>query len=167
MKILGVVLSLGLCFNLISYSAWAQEEGMRIKEGSKVSFEYTLTVDGEVTDTSQGRGPLEYTQGQEQIIPGLEKELKGMKVGDEKTVTIVAKDAYGLVNLQAFQEVLKSAMPQGIELKEGIQLQMQTAQGQTLPVKISEVKEDAVVIDLNHPLAGKDLTFKVKIVSIE
>ena len=82
-----------------------------IKEGSKAKFDYTLTVDGKVADTSAGRGPLEYTHGAGMIIPGLEKELLGMKVGDKKTVTVKPEEGYGLVLQEALSAYRKKPFP--------------------------------------------------------
>ncbi|MFH1504373.1 MAG: peptidylprolyl isomerase [Candidatus Omnitrophota bacterium] len=165
MRIFSLIVSLGILFGSIGYAADGGDAV--IEKGSKVLFEYTLTVDGEVVDSSKGRDPLEYVHGSGQIIPGLSKELEGMKAGDEKTVIVAAEDGYGLVNTEAFQEVPKTNLPQDIELKAGMNLQMQAAQGQIIPVKIKEVKEDSVMLDLNHPLAGKILTFEVRIISID
>ena len=140
---------------------------MTIHEGSKVSFDYTLTVDGQVVDSSQGRGPLEYTHGQGQIIPGLAKELEGLKVGDEKEVVVAPEDAYGEVNPEAYKEIDKASLNVDQEPKVGMLLQVTTPQGQVFPVRISEVKDDTLVLDFNHPLAGKTLNFQVKIVSVQ
>ena len=147
--------------------AQAKGAAMTIHNGSKVSFDYTLTVDGKVVDTSQGRGPLEYTQGQGQIIPGLAKELEGLKAGDKKTVVVAPEDAYGPVNPQAFQEVDKSVLKGDQEVKPGMILQVSTPQGQVFPARVAEVKEKTMVLDLNHPLAGKTLMFDVTIVSVK
>jgi len=167
MRVLRVVLCLGLVLNLIGCKAKAEGEKMGIHEGSKVAFDYTLTVGGAVIDSSKDRGPLEYIHGQKQIIPGLSRQLEGLKAGDTKVVTVAAKEAYGEINPKAFKEFPKASLPQNLDPKKGLALQMQASNGQTFPGVITEVKEDAVVVDLNHPLAGKDLTFDVKIVSVE
>ncbi len=138
-----------------------------IEQGSKVAFDYDLTVEGQNVDSSQGKQPLQYTQGQKQIIPGLEKELLGLKVGDEKSVVVSPKEGYGEMNPEAFREVKKSTLPAGFDPQVGMMLSMRGKGVSPMPVKISEVKEDSVILDLNHPLAGKTLNFKVKIVSIE
>jgi FKBP-type peptidyl-prolyl cis-trans isomerase 2 len=140
---------------------------MSIKDGSKVSFEYTLTVDGEVVDTSKGRGPFEYTQGSGQIIPGLAKQLVGMKAGDEKKITISPEEGYGVFNPEAVKEIPKTSLPPDVDVKPGMYLQMKTNTGQQVPIRVTDVKENAVVLDLNHPLAGKTLDFDVKIVSVQ
>ena len=140
---------------------------MTIQKGKQVSFDYTLSVDGEVVDSSKGGQPLEYTHGEGKIIIGLEKEMEGLKVGDEKTVEVKPEEAYGVKDPQAFRDVPKSSLPQGLEPKVDMMLQMQGPGGQALPVRISEVKDDKIVLDLNHPLAGKTLMFQVKIVEIK
>ena len=139
---------------------------MTIKEGKKIAFEYTLTVDGEVVDTSKGKEPLEYTHGDASLIPGLTSRMEGMKEGEEKKIPVPAAEGYGLVNPEAFQKVPKAQMPADMNPEAGMMLQAQRPDGSVLPVKISEVNDDSVVIDFNHPLAGKDLTFDVKVVSI-
>ena len=149
---------------LIAVPARAQEV---VRDGKDVKMDYTLTVDGKVVDSSKGKKPLEYTQGEGQIISGLEKQMAGMKVGESKTVTVPAKDAYGPVNPNAVQEVSRSFFPADMELKEGMVVPLQNSEGHVIPAKIAEVKKDVVVLDMNHPLAGKDLTFNVTVVGIQ
>ena len=139
---------------------------MTIKEGKKVSFDYTLTVEGEVVDTSKGRKPLEYTHGDSSLIPGLTSRMAGMKEGEERKIEVPSEEGYGLVSQEAFQEVPKTQLPKDITLNPGMMLEAQRPDGSVLPVKIAEVKDAAVVIDLNHPLAGKNLVFDVKVVSV-
>ena len=135
--------------------------------GNKIAIHYTGTLaDGSVFDSSEGRDPLSFTMGEGQIIPGLETALDGMAEGEEKTVTVPADDAYGQKNPQAMQRVPRSSVPDGIPLDLGTQLQLQTPEGQAMPVTVAEVTESEVVLDANHPLAGKDLTFALKLVSI-
>ena len=136
--------------------------------GNKIAIHYTGTLaDGSVFDSSEGRDPLSFTMGEGQIIPGLETALDGMAEGEEKTVTVPADDAYGHKNPQAMQRVPRSSVPDGIPLDLGTQLQLQTPEGQAMPVTVAEVTESEVVLDANHPLAGKDLTFAVKVVSVD
>ncbi|MAN16139.1 FKBP-type peptidyl-prolyl cis-trans isomerase [Alterinioella nitratireducens] len=136
--------------------------------GNKIAIHYTGTLaDGSVFDSSEGRDPLSFTMGEGQIIPGLETALDGMAEGEEKTVTVPADDAYGQKNPQAMQRVPRSSVPDGIPLDLGTQLQLQTPEGQAMPVTVAEVTESEVVLDANHPLAGKDLTFAVKVVSVD
>jgi len=151
---------------LVSYPAQIRGENVTIQKGSQVSFDYTLTVDGVVVDSSEGRGPLQYTHGEGQIIPGLTKQIEGMGVGEEKKVEVFPEEGYGLINPNAFQEVPRSTLPANIEPKVGMTLQVRSSGGTAMPARITELKEDSIVIDLNHPLAGKTLNFQVKIVSI-
>lgn len=136
-----------------------------IKEGSKVKFDYTLTVEGKVADTSAGHGPLEYVHGAGHIIPGLEEELLGMKVGDKKTVNVKAEKAYGLVLEEAIRRVPKEAVGGAENLKVGDMVGASNA-GHTFRAIVKEITDKEVVLDFNHPLAGKDLTFEVEIKEI-
>lgn len=140
---------------------------MIIQKGRQVSFDYTLAVDGAVVDSSKGKEPFQYTHGEEKIIPGLSRQLEGLKAGDEKKIEVASQDAYGAVKSEALQEVSKSELPSGIEPKVGMPLQVSDQTGKIMVIKIAEVKESTVVMDFNHPLAGKTLTFDVKIVSVK
>jgi FKBP-type peptidyl-prolyl cis-trans isomerase SlyD len=138
-----------------------------VQAGSEVSFDYTLTDDnGKVVDSSKGKEPMQYVHGKGQIIPGLEKELAGMTVGTEKKVTVKPEEAYGPVDPRAFQEIPKEKLPPEA-LKVGAMLMAQGPQGQGVPVRVHEIKENTVVMDFNHPLAGKTLSFDVKITGIK
>ncbi|WP_298962280.1 peptidylprolyl isomerase [uncultured Roseibium sp.] len=137
------------------------------KSGDTVRLHYKGTLDdGSVFDSSEGREPLEFTVGSGQIIPGLDRAIPGMKVGDEKTVNIAAADAYGPVNPDARQAVPRSNIPENVPLEVGLQLQAQTENGQMMTVTVVEVGEAEVILDANHPLAGKDLTFEIQITGI-
>lgn len=136
-----------------------------IKKDSKVAVHYTLTVDGQIADSSQGRGPLEYTQGAGQIIIGLEEALEGLKAGDKKSVDIEAKKAYGEVNPEAKRRVPKTAISNIDTLKVG-DIVGASANGHTFRARISEITDKDVELDFNHPLAGKKLHFDVEIVSV-
>lgn len=136
-----------------------------IKEGSKAKFDYTLTVNGKVADTSAGRGPLEYTHGAGMIIPGLEKELLGMKVGDKKTVTVKPEEGYGLVLQEAIKRVPKEAISNANELKVGDMVGASNG-GHTFRAVVKEIGEKEITLDFNHPLAGKELVFDVEIKEI-
>ena len=168
MKIAGVI---GLTLALALTAAEAQEKDKAvspaIENGAKVQLEYTLKDDGgKVLDSNKGRDPLTYTQGQKQIIPGLEQALSGMRAGDEKKVTVKPADAYGEVNPNAVTEVPKEMLPPDA-LKVGTELVAQSQGGDRRIVRIKEVREQTVVIDLNHPLAGKTLFFDVKVLGVE
>ena len=137
------------------------------KAGDTVHFHYTGTLsDGTVFDSSEGREPLSFTLGSGQIIPGLDAAIDGMAVGDKKTVTIPAKEAYGEHDANARQAVPRAQIPDHIPTDPGTQLQMQSAQGQVIPVVVIEADDEQVVLDANHPLAGRDLTFAVEIVAV-
>ena len=136
-----------------------------IKEGSKVKFDYTLTVEGKVVDTSAGRGPLEYTHGAGHIIPGLEKELLGMNVGDKKSVDVAPEEGYGKVLDEAIRRVPKEAIGGAENLKVGDMVGASNA-GHTFRGVVKEITDKEVVLDFNHPLAGKTLHFDVEIKEI-
>lgn len=136
-----------------------------IKEGSKAKFDYTLTVDGKVADTSAGRGPLEYTHGAGMIIPGLEKELLGMNVGDKKTVTVKPEEGYGLVREEAIKRVPKEAVSNAGDLKVGDMVGASNGE-HTFRAIVKEIGEKEITLDFNHPLAGKELVFDVEIKEI-
>lgn len=138
-----------------------------VQSGAEVSFDYTLTDEsGRVVDTSKGKVPMHYVHGTGQIIPGLERELTGMTVGGEKKVTVKPEDAYGPVDPKAFREIPKESVPPEA-LKVGTMLLAQGPAGEGVPVRVHEVKENTVVMDFNHPLAGKTLSFDVKITDIK
>ncbi len=138
-----------------------------VKSGDTVRIHYKGSLnDGSVFDSSEGRDPLEFTVGSGQIIPGLDSALPGMKVGDEKTVHVPADNAYGAKDPNATQPVPRDQFPADIPLEVGTQLQVQTPNGQVMTVSIVEVREDSVVLDANHPLAGKDLIFDISLVAI-
>ncbi len=135
--------------------------------GKKVTLDYTLMVDNKMMETSIGKTPLTYVAGSRMIIPGLEAQINGMRVNEEKTIKVPAKDAYGEVDPKAFRDFPKTSLPKDIEPKVGMVLQATAPDGAKFPAVISAIKGDKVTLDFNHPLAGKDLTFKVKILNIE
>ena len=138
-----------------------------VKDGMMVSLEYTLkSPDGKVLETSKGKEPLKYIHGQKMMIPGLERELTGMKVGAEKHVTVKPEDAYGKIDPKAVQEIPKEKIPANA-LKVGAVLAARSPEGMVVPMTIREIKEKTVVMDLNHPMAGKTLVFDVKVVDIQ
>jgi FKBP-type peptidyl-prolyl cis-trans isomerase SlyD len=142
-------------------------ESPAIEQGSTVQLEYTLTDDaGAVLDTNKGQAPLTYTHGEAQIIPGLERQLAGMHTGEEKKVTLPPGDAYGPVDPAAQTEVARDALPPAA-LVVGTRLIARNAAGDARPVVVKEIRDQTVVIDLNHPLAGKTLVFEVKVLSVE
>ena len=137
-----------------------------IQDNMLVRFEYILTVDDKVFDSSQGKGPMNYVHGRGEIIPGLEREMSGMHVGDSKEITIKPQDAYGDVNPAAVIEVQKIQLPQGTEPQVGMILSGRDPEGHTFQARIAQLKEKSVMLDMNHPLAGKTLHFKVKVTEV-
>ena len=141
--------------------------GEAVAQGMKVKFDYTLTVDKEVVETTEGKQPLEYVHGKNMLIPGLERELEGLKVGAVKAVIVKPEDGYGPVRTDALREFEKSKFPKDIVPQVGMVLEMQDPQGNPYPAMVKEIKDKVVVLDFNHPLAGKELKFDVKIVGVE
>jgi FKBP-type peptidyl-prolyl cis-trans isomerase 2 len=161
------VVGLFLVAGLVLGTGASHADDAMIAAGKKVKFDYTLTVEGQEVETTKGKQPLEYTQGQNQLIPGLEKQLDGMKVGESKAITVKPEEGYGPVRPDAFREFDKAKLPPTPEAKVGMMLELKDKDGNAFPATISEVKEKTVMLDFNHPLAGKELTFNVTIVSIE
>lgn len=137
-----------------------------VTNGQVVSMEYTLWVDGEVLDTSDGQGPLQFLAGYGNIIPGLEQEMMGMKIGDEKEVTVAPADGYGEYDEAAFMDVPRKEFPADMELEEGLELSVNDDEGHAHYARIDEVGDESVRLDFNHPLAGSELKFKVKVVAL-
>jgi FKBP-type peptidyl-prolyl cis-trans isomerase SlyD len=138
-----------------------------IQNNMDIGLEYTLTVEGSVVETTDGRGPFHYIHGQGQMIPGLERELIGLHVGDAKEVTVSPGEAYGEVDPAAFVEVPKDQLPNDTPPTVGMVLQGVNPDGKNFRAKINEVKDSSVVLDLNHPLAGKTLNFQVRVTDIK
>ncbi|NOQ37691.1 peptidylprolyl isomerase [archaeon] len=141
---------------------------MPVKKGDKVKVEYTGTLeDGTVFDSSEKHGePLEFEVGAGQMIKGFDDAVVGMEKGDEKKITLKPADAYGDPNPQLIQKVPKDKLPKGADMKAGMQLAMALPNGQQIPATITEIGDTEVTIDINHPLAGKTLNFKVKVVDV-
>ncbi|NOD62495.1 MULTISPECIES: peptidylprolyl isomerase [unclassified Ruegeria] len=138
-----------------------------IKQGDTVRIHYTGTLlDGQTFDSSEGRDPLEFVVGSGQIIPGLDSAMPGLSVGDKKRVEIACVDAYGPINPAMRQEIPREGIPDDIPLEPGTQLQMQSPDGQAVPVTVVGANEATVTLDANHPLAGQDLIFDIEVMSI-
>jgi FKBP-type peptidyl-prolyl cis-trans isomerase SlyD len=138
-----------------------------VKDGSVVSLQYTLSgEDGKTIESNKGKEPLKYTQGGRQIVPGLEKGVAGMKVGEERRVKVKPEEGYGEVDPKGFQEFPKEKIPPD-GLKVGAMLMAKGPQGESVPVRVHEIKEKTVVLDLNHPMAGKTLVFDVKVLDVQ
>jgi len=164
--LIGVVLAIPVSAPSAEIASTPSQATPTVASGYKVSLEYTLSDDkGEQIQTNKGEAPLVYTQGQHEILPGLEKALEGMHVGEEKDVKLPPEEAYGPVQKEAFQEVPKSSIPAEAH-KVGTPLRAQSPDGKTLVARVSEVKDKTIVVDLNHPLAGKTLAFHVKVLDV-
>jgi FKBP-type peptidyl-prolyl cis-trans isomerase SlpA len=141
---------------------------MAVKKGDSVKVEYEGRFEnGEVFDSSSKTGkPLEFEVGSGKVIPGFDNGVIGMEVNEEKEINIEKKDAYGDYREELKKEVPRDALPKEQEPKKGMMLVMSTPEGQQIPARIVDVDDKKVVLDLNHPLAGKDIVFKIKIVEI-
>ena len=140
----------------------------QVKSGDKVKVHYHGKLrTGETFDSSEGREPLEFTVGGGQVIKGFDNGVMGMSVGEKKTVEIPVQDAYGEKDQNAIFEFPKEQFPPEMQPEVGMQLMMNNGAGQQFPVTIAEVREDSVVLDANHQLAGQDLIFDIELVSID
>ena len=138
----------------------------QVKDGDSVKVHYTGTLeDGTVFDSSREREPLEFTLGSDMLIAGFEKAVVGMGIGDATKVTIPADEAYGQRNDEMVIDVAKDQVPEHITPEIGMLLQLES-EGGVMEVVITDVKEDGITLDANHPLAGKDLTFEIELVEI-
>lgn len=139
---------------------------MAVKKGDKIKVEYTGSLeDGTVFDSSEKHGqPLEFEVGAGQLIKGFDEGVIGMEKGEEKEIKIEPAQAYGERNEQLMQKVPKDKIPTDKELKPGMMLMLKAPDGRQMPAAIAEVTDTEVTIDMNHPLAGKTLNFKIKVV---
>lgn len=139
----------------------------QVQNGDKVRVHYHGKLrSGETFDSSDGREPLEFTVGGGQVIPGFDQGVMGMQVGDKRTVEIDVTNAYGEKSEEMIIEFPKNQFPDDMNPEVGMQLMMNNGQGQQFPVTITEVKEESVMLDANHPLAGQDLIFDIELVEI-
>lgn len=139
-----------------------------VQNNDTVEVHYTGTLsDGQIFDSSKDREPLKFTMGMGQLIPGFEAGVLNMSINETKTINIPCAEAYGERQEEMFHEILKSQLPQEIQPEVGMPLVSQAPDGQEMHFIISEVKADTIVIDGNHPLAGKDLNFELTLVSIQ
>ncbi len=142
---------------------------MAVKKGDNVKVEYAGTLeDGSVFDSSEKHGsPLEFEAGAGNVIRGFDKAVIGMKKGEEKEISIEPADSYGERKEELVQEIPKDKMPKDQEIKKGMLLGIKLPNGKQLPGKIVRIDDKSVSIDFNHPLAGKKLKFKIKVVDVE
>ncbi len=140
----------------------------KAKKGDQVKVHYTgKLTSGEQFDSSTGRSPLAFTVGAGQMIKGFDDAIPGMAVGDKKTINISPENAYGPKNDSAIIEFPKANIPADMKLEPGMKLQLQNAEGHPVPVVVHEVKDDVVILDANHELAGKELVFDIELVEIK
>ncbi len=160
---LAATLAMLLAMTLIP--ANAQDEDA-VADGREVSIEYTLTLDdGTLADSNVGEAPYTYVQGQQQMLAALEAALVGLVAGDTREVRLSAEEGYGLVDPEMFQEVPLDAIPEeGRQVGE--MLVGADPSGQPFQVRVAEVRDDVVVVDFNHPLAGQTLNFAVKVLAV-
>tara|TARA_B110000503_G_scaffold23205_1_gene36167 strand:- start:25248 stop:25694 length:447 start_codon:yes stop_codon:yes gene_type:complete len=140
----------------------------QVKENNTVKVNYTGKLsDGQVFDSSEGKEPIEFTLGQGRLIPGFEKGLIDMELNEKKTITIPKEEAYGEVNKDLIQEVKKSELPQEMAPEVGMGLVSKSPDGQEMNLLVIEVRDETIVIDGNHPLAGKELIFDLEVLEIK
>jgi len=143
---------------------------MVVEKNNKVTIEYEGrfdTKDGEVFDTSEGKDPLEFVSGVGMVVPGFDNAIMGMEKGEEKEITLKPEEAYGEYNDKLKQKIPRNVLPKEQTPEVGMVLVMATPEGQQMPAKILEVTDEEVTIDINHPLAGKTLYFKIKLKDYE
>jgi len=138
-----------------------------VSEGKTVKVNYTMKVGGKVLETSIGRKPLQFKAGSHQVIPGFEKAVMGMKAGQKKSFSVSPAEGYGLEDPKAIKSIPKKQIPPDIKPKAGMILDTKGKNGQRVPVKVVEVKKDVVVINFNHPLAGKTLSYDVEVLEVK
>lgn len=137
------------------------------KKGDMVRVHYTgRLISGEQFDSSAGREPLEFTVGAGQMIKGFDTGVEGMNIGEKKVINITPEEGYGLRNEEAVIEFPLEQVPADMKLEPGMQLTLQNQEGQPVPVVVAELREDVVILDANHFLAGKNLVFDVELVEI-
>jgi len=137
-----------------------------IQQGSRVQIHYTLTVDGQTVDSSEGQDPLEYEHGSGQIIEGLEDQLEGKDVGHKGTIEVSPGKGYGEHDPDGIQVVPRDAFSEADGLEPGISVSGKDEEGNPFEATVTEITEDNVTLDFNHPLAGKTLSFDVEVVSV-
>ena len=138
----------------------------KVDDGQVVSMQYTLHVAGKQVDASIESEPLQFIQGMGTILPGLERALYDLRIGDQKSVTVPPRDGYGEVRDEAFMDVPRDAFPANVPLQTGTELELQDNSGHPVLARIAAITDEAVRLNMNHPLAGKDLVFEVKITGL-
>lgn len=139
----------------------------QVKSGDTVRVHYHgRLTDGTTFDSSEGRDPLEFEVGSGMVIAGFDNGVMGMAIGDKKTVHIAVEEAYGPKNPEMVIEFPRNQVPEGMPLEKGMRLNLNNSAGQVVPVVITEIGEESILLDANHPLAGEDLIFDIELVEI-
>jgi peptidylprolyl isomerase len=170
------ILLVGLIGLIIMFSCYSvlAEEGENlpvetspvVEDGTLVKIHYTLTVEDKIVDSSKGREPMELQVGSKKVIPGFEKALLGMGIGEKKTFQVNPDEGYGRENPEGIKEISKDKLPPDVQPEAGMTLYARGPNGESRPVRIVEVKKDNIILNFNHPLAGKTLNFDVEVISI-
>jgi FKBP-type peptidyl-prolyl cis-trans isomerase SlyD len=137
-----------------------------VQDGVVVSMEYTLHVDGELLDSSDGQGPLQFLVGYGNVISGLENEMMGMKIGDSKDVIVQPADGYGEFDEEAFMDVPRGQFPKDMNLEVGAELTVRDNEDHARFALVDSIEGETVTLNFNHPLAGDELHFHVKVVAL-
>jgi FKBP-type peptidyl-prolyl cis-trans isomerase SlyD len=137
-----------------------------VQDNQIVTMSYELKVDGGVVDKSDEAEPIQFLQGAGNIIPGLERQLYGMKIGETRTVVVAPAEGYGEVDESGYLTIPRAEFPSDIPLETGLALQVRTEDDEEMDAYIVEINDDAVRLNLNHPLAGKELHFTVKVLAL-
>ena len=137
-----------------------------VEDGVVVSMEYTLHVEGELLDSSDGQGPLQFLAGYGNIIPGLEEEMRGMKIGDSKDVVVQPKNGYGEFDDEAFMKVPRTDFPKDMPMEVDTELTVRDEEGNSRYARVDSIEDEHVTLNFNHPLAGDELRFHVKVVAL-
>ncbi len=150
---------------------WSENENTMqepevVENNVVVSMEYVLTVDGEVVDSSEETGPIEFIQGSGEIIPGLEHGIDGMRVDENRSIVVPATDGYGEYDPSGVVSVPREQFPGDMELEPGVQLVVKDQEGHMLDASVAEIQEENILLDFNHPLAGKELNFDVTVLNL-
>ena len=141
---------------------------MKVEKGKKIKMEYELSVDGgDLLESSETRGPLEYFHGEGRMLAGLERQIEGLEVNDEKEGLIPAAEAYGTEDSLPTSAVSRSEFPEGADVKEGASFEARGPDGNPIQFTVVEIDDETVTVRFNHPLAGKDIRYRVKILNIE
>ena len=143
-----------------------KDQRLTVADDMVVTMAYTLMVEGEIVDSSEDGEPIQFLQGAGHVLPALEDELYGMAVGDEKDVTLTPEEGYGEFDEEAFADIPREEFPSQIPIEPGVELQIKDQDGDIHYARIQEADAQNVRLNMNHPLAGKELNFSVRIAAL-